>query len=50
MENLSIPDLVTVLSTEIPLDTTTVFVEATEINKDVITRIFEINNLSGISF
>ena len=50
MENLIIPDLVTVVSTETPLDIITVFVESTDIKKDIITRIFYVNNLSGISF
>ena len=33
MNNLRIPDLATVVSTELPLDTTTTFVEATDILK-----------------
>ena len=50
MNNLSITDLESVISTEIPIDTTTVLVEATEIKKDIFTRIFDVNNMSGISF
>ena len=50
VDNLTIPDLVTVVSTEIPLNTTTSFMEADVVNKDIFTRVFDVINLSGISF
>ena len=50
MDNLSIPDLVTMVSTEISLDNTTVFMEVDVIKKDILTRIFDVSNRSVISF
>ena len=49
-DNMVIPDLVTVFSTEILLDATTAYVEATEIKKEVFACIYDLSNISGISF
>ena len=50
MDNLIISKLVTMVSTEIPFETTTVFMEANVVKKDILTPIFDVSNLSCISF
>ena len=48
MDTLSIPDLVTVVSTEIPIDSTIAYVEASDINKLVTSSVSCVSNLTGI--
>ena len=50
MDNLSIPDLITSVSTEIPLDTTTLFVEDDVVKLEVLSRIKDVSSLSSVSF
>ena len=50
MDNLSIPDLITSVSTEIPLDITTSFVEAELVKSEILSRIYNVSNLLGLSF
>ena len=50
MNTQSISDLVTVVSAEVPLDTTTVYVEATKLKKSIISSVYDVSNLVGISF
>ena len=48
--NIFIPDLITVVSTKTTLDTTTLFIEADAIKTKVLSCIYELTNLSGVSF
>ena len=50
MDDLRISDLVTVVSTETQLDTTTSFLKTIDMKKDIITQIFDVYNLAGVSF
>ena len=50
MDNLSILDLITSVSTEIPMDTTTSFVEPNVVKLEILSRIYDVSNLSGVSF
>ena len=49
MDNLSILDLITSVSTEIPMDTTTSFVEPNVVKLEILSRIYDVSNLSGVS-
>ena len=49
MDNLSIPDLITSVSTEIPLDTTASFVKADVVKLEISSRIYDMSNLSDVS-
>ena len=49
MDNLSISDLITAVSTEIPLDTTTSFVEANAVKLEILSQIYDVTNLTGVS-
>ena len=46
----SIPDLICIVSTELPVDTTTEFVEAMDIKKKITSSVLEIANLVGTAF
>ena len=48
MDNLSISNLVTLMSTEIPIDTTTSSMEAGVVKKSILTRIYDMSNLTGV--
>ena len=50
MNNLSIPDLITLVSTKIPLDTTTSLAEADAIKMKFLSCIYDATNISGVSF
>ena len=50
VDNLGILDLLTVVSTEVHLDTTTSYIEAEVIKKTVLSSILNIVNLLGVSF
>lgn len=50
MDNLSIPELVITISTEILLDTTTASVEASGTKKDILAQKNDISNPFVISF
>ena len=50
MDNLGIPDLITAVSTDIPMDTTTSFVESNMVKQEILSRIYNVSNLTGISF
>ena len=50
MDNLDIPDLITTVSTEIPMDTTTSFLEANMLKLEMLSRIYNVSNFTGISF
>ena len=50
MDNLGIPDLITSVSTEIPMDTTTSFVEANVVKLEILSPIYNVSNLTGVSF
>ena len=50
MDSLAIPDLITVVSTELPLDTTTSFTEEEVVKRNIASRIYNITNLCGVSF
>ena len=49
MDNASIPDLITSVSTEIPLDTITSCVGANVAKLEILSRIYDVSNLSGVS-
>ena len=50
MDTMSIPDLVTIVATEVSIDTIASFLEATEMKKDVFTSIVNVLNLTGVCF
>ena len=50
MDTLSIPDLVTIVSSEIPVDSTTVYVKASDMKKLVIGSVSCVANLTGMAF
>ena len=50
MDNLAIPDLITVVSTELPLDTATSFTEAEVMKRNIMSRIYDVTNLCGVLF
>ena len=50
MDNLSIPDLITVVFIELPLDTTTSFTEVEVIKRNIVSHIYDVTNLCGVSF
>ena len=50
MDSLAIPDLITIVSTELPLDTTTSFTDPEVAKRNILSRIYNITNLYGVSF
>ena len=50
MDNFVIPDLVTVISTELPLETTTSFTEVEVAKRNIVSHIYDVTNLYGVSF
>ena len=50
IDNLSIPDLPNVVSTEVPLDTTTSYVAAEVVKKQILASFLDVFNLTGVSF
>ena len=46
----SIPELVSVVANEMPIDTTTAYVEATETKKLIVSAVLKIENLVGNAF
>ena len=50
IDNLSILDLLNIVSTEVPLDTTTLYVAAEVVKKQILVSILDVSNLTGVSF
>ena len=50
MDSLAIPDLINVVSTELPLDTTTSFTEAEVVKRNISSRIYDVPKLCSVSF
>ena len=50
IDTLSIPDLVTAVSTEIPIDSMTAYVEVSNINKLVTSDVSCVSNFPGMAF
>ena len=50
IDNISTPDLITVVASEIPLNTTTVFVEANVVENDIMDTVYSVANLIGLAF
>lgn len=50
INNLSMPDLISTVSPEVHMDTTTAFVESDAVNKDIMESIFDVANLMGLVF
>ena len=50
INNLSTPDLITALSSDVLIDTTVIFVEADDVKKDIMEGIFSVSNLMGLEF
>ena len=50
IDNIRTPDLITAVVSEIPINTTTVFVEANVVNKGVIDTVHSVSNLTGLVF
>ena len=50
MDTLSIPDLVTVVSSEISVDSTTSYVKASDARKIIVDSVLCVDNLSGMAF
>jgi len=46
----TITKLTSVISNDLPVDTTTAFMEASEVKENIIKNVLNINNLVGISF
>lgn len=48
MDNLGKPDLITIVSMEIPLDKTTSFAEVIVVKMEILSHIYDVTNLSGV--
>ena len=49
IDNLSTPDLITTVYSELPIDTNAAFVEADNVKKDIMDGIFSVSNLTGLA-
>ena len=50
IDNLSTLDLITAVVSKIPIDTTTSFMEANVVKKDIMDAVYSVSSLTGLAF